>query len=63
MCEDSWCLFADDSAAQLQADGSLYLRSDDEQRTIMSGQVSGAHVPCSINVLKMLGSTFSWTRI
>lgn len=30
---------ADTTAKDLQDEGALYLRSDDEQRTVMSGQV------------------------
>lgn len=42
LCSEPWCLVAADATAKgLQEKGALYLRSDDEQRTVMSGQVRG----------------------
>lgn len=40
VCDGSLCLFANNSIEELQDSGALYLRSDDSQRTVMSGQVS-----------------------
>ncbi|CAM9911264.1 unnamed protein product [Choristocarpus tenellus] len=37
ICEGPACLFANTSVEEAQ--GALYLRSDDEQRTVMSGQI------------------------
>lgn len=40
LCGEPSCLAAADATAKdLQEKGALYLRSDDYQRTVMSGQV------------------------
>ncbi|CAN0473201.1 unnamed protein product, partial [Hapterophycus canaliculatus] len=40
LCDQPLCLAAANATAKdLQDGGALYLRSDDEQRTVMSGQV------------------------
>ncbi|CAN0217812.1 unnamed protein product, partial [Ectocarpus sp. 6 AP-2014] len=55
LCGNPSCLAAANATAkQLQDSGALYLRSDDEQRTVMSGQILTA------SMLNVSGAVLDW---
>ncbi|CAM9356698.1 unnamed protein product [Pylaiella littoralis] len=55
LCSEPSCLLAEDATAKdLQDSGALYLRSDDEQRTVMSGQILTA------SMLDVSGAVVDW---